>query len=75
MLDTEEERSSVEFVRLILSFIYDNNIIFNHMDKIVTYLNELNSEVQELMKEEKLLPVPAFTEYGLTGGLSPCDTV
>lgn len=39
------------------------------MDKIENYLNELNSEVQVLMKEEKLLPVPAFTQY-VTDGIA-----
>ena len=39
------------------------------MDKIENYLNELNSEVQALMKEERLLPVPAFTQY-VTDGIA-----
>ena len=39
------------------------------MDKIDNYLTDLNSEVQELMNEEKLLPVPAFTQY-VTDGIA-----
>ena len=39
------------------------------MDKIENYLNELNSEVQALMKEERLLPVPAFKQY-VTDGIA-----
>lgn len=39
------------------------------MDKIENYLSDLNSEVQVLMNEEKLLPVPAFTQY-VTDGIA-----
>ena len=39
------------------------------MDKIENYLSDLNSEVQTLMKEENLLPEPAFTQY-VTDGIS-----
>ena len=39
------------------------------MDKIENYLSDVNSEVQTLMNEEKLLPVPAFTQY-VTDGIA-----
>lgn len=39
------------------------------MDKIENYLSDLNSEVQALMSDEKLLPVPAFTQY-VTDGIA-----
>lgn len=39
------------------------------MDKIENYLSDLNSEVQALMNDEKLLPVPAFTQY-VTDGIA-----
>lgn len=39
------------------------------MDKIENYLSDLNSEVQALMDDEKLLPVPAFTQY-VTDGIA-----
>ena len=39
------------------------------MDTIENYLSDLNSEVQALMDEEKLLPVPAFTQY-VTDGIA-----
>lgn len=39
------------------------------MDKIESYLSDLNSEVQILMNEDKLLPVPAFTQY-VTDGIA-----
>ena len=39
------------------------------MDKIENYLTDLNSEVQTLIKEEHLLPEPAFTQY-VTDGIS-----
>ena len=39
------------------------------MDTIETYLSDLNSEVQTLINEEKLLPVPAFTQY-VTDGIA-----
>ena len=39
------------------------------MDKIENYLSDLNAEVQMLISEEKLLPVPAFTQY-VTDGIA-----
>lgn len=39
------------------------------MDKIENYLSDLNTEVQMLISEEKLLPVPAFTQY-VTDGIA-----
>lgn len=39
------------------------------MTNIENYLNDLNAEVQQLINEEKLLPVPAFTQY-VTDGIA-----
>ncbi len=39
------------------------------MDKIENYLSDLNSDVQALMNDENLLPVPAFTQY-VTDGIA-----
>lgn len=37
------------------------------MNTIENYLSDLNSEVQVLMNDEKLMPVPAFTQYVIDG--------
>lgn len=39
------------------------------MTTIENYLSDLNAEVQQLINEEKLLPVPAFTQY-VTDGIA-----
>ena len=40
------------------------------MNTIENYLSDLNAEVQVLMNDEKLMPVPAFTQYAHAGTVS-----